>query len=382
MEHPNHPTHPTHPTHLHGRCEVCGLVPIARRLRGAAHVVARSEAMQGVLKRAARFAATEAPVAILGETGSGKEVVARIVHANSSRAAQPFVAVNVAALPAELLESELFGHGKGAFTGADVAHRGLFEAADKGVLFLDEIGEMTLPLQAKLLRALQDGELRRVGETRAFTVDVRVICATHRDLGERVRQGTFREDLFYRLKVLTLEVPSLRDRQADILPLAHRLLADEHTSAKTFSPGAKARLLAHAWPGNVRELQNVVKHGAALATGPEVDVDDLPGELLRTPRAAPPRAPSSDAAILRPLATLAEVEREHILRVVDACGGSPSEAARVLGIARNTLWRKLREAAATERPAEKNPSSRGGSSSSLSLSSSSSSPSTTGHHSP
>lgn len=311
-------------------------------------MVARSEAMQGVLKRAARFAATEAPVAILGETGSGKEVVARIVHANSSRAAQPFVAVNVAALPAELLESELFGHGKGAFTGAGAAHRGLFEAADGGILFLDEIGEMPLPLQAKLLRALQDGELRRVGETRAFTVDVRVICATHRDLAERVRLGTFREDLFYRLKVLTLEVPSLRERQADILPLAHRLLADERTSAKTFSSAAKARLLAHAWPGNVRELQNVVKHGAALATGPEVDVDDLPGELLRDPR--PPAPGPADTTTLRPLATLAtlaEVERAHILRVVDACGGSQSEAARVLGIARTTLWRKLREAAAT-----------------------------------
>lgn len=324
---------------------MCGLVPIAPRLKGAAHVVARSEAMQGVLKRAARFAANEAPVAILGETGSGKEVVARIVHANSSRAAQPFIAVNVAALPAELLESELFGHGKGAFTGAGAAHRGLFEAANKGTLFLDEIGEMPQPLQAKLLRAVQDGELRRVGETQAFTVDVRIICATHRDLTERVRQGTFREDLFYRLKVLTLEVPSLRDRQADILPLAHHLLADEQTSARAFTARAKARLLDHAWPGNVRELQNVVKHGAALATGLEVDVEDLPEDLVRGPRQGPATPPPlSDRATLR---TLAEVEREHIVRVLDACDGSQSEAARVLGIARNTLWRKLRDHAPT-----------------------------------
>lgn len=295
--------------------------------------------MQALLKRAARFATSDAPVAVLGETGSGKEVVARILHANSPRASQPFVAINVAALPAELLESELFGHRKGAFTGAGAAHRGLFEAADKGILFLDEVGEMPLPLQAKLLRALQDGEVRRVGENQSFAVDVRVLCATHRDLAERVRQGGFREDLFYRLKVLTLEVPPLRERQADILPLAYHLLADEKTGARDFTASSKARLLDYPWPGNVRELQNVVKHGAALATGADIREDDLPDELARVPGSAPP-APASDPSVLR---SLAEVEREHLLRVLDACGGSQSEAARVLGIARNTLWRKLRE---------------------------------------
>ena len=294
--------------------------------------------MQAVLKRAARFATSDAPVAVLGETGSGKEVVARILHANSSRAGQPFVAVNVAALPAELLESELFGHGKGAFTGADTARRGLFEAADKGVLFLDEIGEMPLPLQAKLLRALQDGELRRVGETQSFAVDVRVLCATHRDLAERVRQGDFREDLYYRLKVLTLEVPPLRERREDIMPLAHRLLADEKATAREFTADAEARLLGYSWPGNVRELQNVVKHGAALALGPEIEEEDLPDDLAPLSGNAT-RKPSSAPPALR---SLAEVEREHLLRVLDACGGSQSEAARVLGIARNTLWRKLR----------------------------------------
>ncbi len=321
------------------RCDVCGLVPLGPRLKGSAHVVAHSPAMQAVLKRAARFAASDAPVAVLGETGSGKEVVARILHANSARATQPFVAVNVAALPAELLESELFGHGKGAFTGAGSARRGLFEAADKGILFLDEIGEMPLPLQAKLLRALQDGEVRRVGENQSFAVDVRVVCATHRDLAERVRQGSFREDLFYRLKVLTLEVPPLRERQEDILPLAHHLLADEKTGARDFTASAQARLLGYSWPGNVRELQNVVKHGAALAIGPEIREEDLPEELARAPGNAV-RALAPDLSVLRPLA---EVEREHLLRVLDACGGSQSEAARVLGIARNTLWRKLRE---------------------------------------
>ncbi|MBX7196464.1 MAG: sigma-54 dependent transcriptional regulator [Sandaracinaceae bacterium] len=343
-------------------CSVCGLVPLLRRRKGAARVVARSAAMQAVLRRAGRFAASDAPIAILGETGTGKEVLARIVHASSPRAAKPFVAVNVAAIPAELLESELFGHGKGAFTGATTTRRGLFEAAHEGTLFLDEIGEMPLPMQAKLLRALQDGEVRRVGESTAFSVDLRVICATHRDLLARVREGSFREDLLYRLKVLTLEMPTLEERREDILPLAQHFLALERTStARGFSTEARERLLAHAWPGNVRELENVVKHGAALATGTEVTLDDLPSELT-APRAdaparhahappppdAPPHAPPQAPARARAshasarLETLAEVERAHIERVLEACGGSQSEAARVLGIARNTLWRKLR----------------------------------------
>jgi two-component system response regulator HydG len=314
-----------------GRCDVCGLVPLVPGLKGATQVVAQSAAMQALLKRAARFAVNDAPVAILGETGTGKEVVAGILHANSTRARRPFVAVNVAALPAELLESELFGHGKGAFTGAATARAGLFEAANGGTLFLDEIGEMPLPLQAKILRALQDGEVRRVGENRAFAVDVRILCATHRDLAGRVQDGQFRQDLYYRLKVLTLEVPPLRQRRDDILPLARRFLDQERTSARAFSPAARKRLLAYPWPGNVRELQNVVKHGAALATGEEVRDEDLPEELTQA-------RPASRG----PLTTLAEVEREHILRVLDACGGSQADAARVLAIGRNTLWRKLR----------------------------------------
>ncbi len=320
-------------------CRVCGLVPLAPRVKGATHVIARSPAMQTLLVRAARFAANSAPVAVLGETGTGKEVIARVLHANSPRAKAPFVAVNVAALPGELLESELFGHGKGAFTGATTARRGLFEAADGGTLFLDEIGEMPLPLQAKLLRALQDGELRRVGESRTFSVDVRIVCATHRDLAQRVREGSFREDLFYRLKVLTLEMPPLRVRHDDILPLACHFLAEEATSARCFTAAAKQRLLRYAWPGNVRELQNAVKHGAALATRAEVDDDDLPDDLKRAPA-------RDEAALAAPvpagLKTLAQVEREHVLHVLDACAGSQAEASRVLGVARNTLWRKLR----------------------------------------
>ncbi|OGQ10157.1 MAG: sigma-54-dependent Fis family transcriptional regulator [Deltaproteobacteria bacterium RBG_16_71_12] len=324
-------------------CAVCGLVPLARRAGGSSRVVANSAAMQAVLKRAARFARSDAPVAVLGETGTGKEVVARALHGSSARARHPFVAVNVAALPAELLESELFGHGKGAFTGAASARRGLFEAADKGTIFLDEIAEMALPFQAKLLRALQDGELRRVGESESFAVDVRVVCATHRDLAARVRDGTFREDLYYRLKVLSLEVPPLRARSDDVLPLAHELLAEERTRARRFTAEAERRLLAYPWPGNVRELKNVVKHGAALAEGDQVREEDLPEELLRAPPKSPGEA-SVDASVLRPLA---DVEREHVLRVLDACSGSPSEAARVLGVARTTLWRMLRAPDAT-----------------------------------
>ncbi|MBP6832691.1 MAG: sigma-54-dependent Fis family transcriptional regulator [Deltaproteobacteria bacterium] len=317
-------------------CTVCGLVPLITRLRGTTKVVARSATMQTLLKRAARFAVSDAPVVVLGETGTGKEVVARVLHANSARAKQPFVPVNVAALPADLLESELFGHGRGAFTGASAAKPGLFETASGGTLFLDEIGEMPMGFQAKLLRALQDGEVRRVGENTSFMVDVRVVCATHRDLAELVRAGRFREDLYYRLRVLTLEVPPLRERSDDVLPLALHFLAEERSERRGYTAAAQARLLGYAWPGNVRELQNVVKHGAALATGPEVDDDDLP-ETLSQPKMPFASTPGTEA-----LKTLAEVEREHILRVLDSCGGSQSEAARVLGIARNTLWRKLR----------------------------------------
>ncbi|MCU0659559.1 MAG: sigma 54-interacting transcriptional regulator, partial [Polyangiaceae bacterium] len=220
---------------------------------------------------------------------------------------------------------------------------------------------MPLPLQAKLLRALQDGELRRVGESQSFAVDVRIVCATHRDLACLVQQGTFREDLFYRLKVLTIRVPSLRERPEDVLPLARHFLVQEPTEAAGFSPEARALLQRYPWPGNVRELQNAVKHGAALATGPEVQQDDLPEELLVEDVHAPKREvrPSREREVRLPpecedgrprgpddrgrLRSLAEVEQEHILRVLDACGGSQTEAARVLGVGRNTLWRKLRQ---------------------------------------
>jgi len=314
------------------RCELCGLKPVVGSARRATRLVAESPAMREVLLRAGRFAQAEAPVVITGESGTGKEVVARALHASSLRADKPFVAVNVAALPAELLESELFGHARGAFTGAHAAHQGLFEAAGGGVLFLDEIGDMPLELQAKMLRALQDGEIRRLGDTRPFAVDVRIICATHRDLADLVTRGAFREDLFYRISVLTLKVPSLRERREDILALSRQLL-ESASSPHTLAQDAAAALLAHAWPGNVRELDNVLRHGAALATGAVITRANLPDNLGPRPQGPEPSVP---------MCTLAESERAHVLGVLGACKGSVVEAARVLGIGRNTLWRKLK----------------------------------------
>jgi two-component system response regulator HydG len=290
-----------------------------------------SAAMRELTQRARAVAKTDAPVIIVGESGSGKEVLARAIHANGTRRKGPFLAVNVAALPSELLESELFGHVRGAFTGATQSTRGLFEAANGGTLFLDEIAEMPPPLQAKLLRVLQDGEVRRVGDTRAFSVDARILCATHQDLRKAVAEGRFREDLYYRLNVFCLEVPPLRKRGEDIVPLAETLVRKEGHPTGNFTDEAKRLLRAHSWPGNVRELANAVKHGAALSNGRDVGVEHLPQTLLQP-------SPARREPVLR---TLAEVEREHIVRVLQACGGRHGESAKVLGIGRTTLWRKL-----------------------------------------
>jgi DNA-binding NtrC family response regulator len=316
-------------------CAVCRLAQDAPGLRRCSRLVARSPAMREVLRRAAPIAASAAPVMILGESGSGKEVLARALHANSPRKDRPFLAVNVAALPAELLESELFGHARGAFTGAATAKRGLFEAADSGTLLLDEIAEMPPALQAKLLRALQDGEIRRVGDTRPFSVDVRIFCATNQDLRACVAQRRFREDLYYRLKVFTLSLPPLRDRAEDVLPLATMFLQEHGHRSGRFTARAQRVLEACPWPGNIRELANCVHHGAVLSGGADVDVVHLPEEVVK-PR--PFASPAGGAA----LRSLAEVEREHVLRVLEACGGHQGDAARVLGIGRTTLWRKLR----------------------------------------
>ena len=287
--------------------------------------------MRSLLVRALPLAQAEASVVISGESGAGKEVLARALHANGPRRHRPFVAFNVAALPAELLESELFGHARGAFTGAGAGRRGLFAAAEGGTMFLDGIAELPLPLQAKLVRVLRDREVRRVGETRAVAVDVRVICATHEDLRERVAAHAFREDLYYRLKVFALTVPPLRDRLEDVLPLA-RILLSQTGHVGGFTREAERALVALRWPGNVRELANAVEHGAALSRGGRVGVEHLPEDAVE--RRAPHALPK--------LKTLAEVEREHVLRVLESCGGHQGDAARVLGVGRTTLWRKLR----------------------------------------
>lgn len=318
-------------------CGVCHLSMEADVLGRCSRMIVASDEMRQLLMRTAPIARTAAPVVILGESGTGKEVLARALHANGDRRSEPFVPVNVAALPSELLETELFGHVKGAFTGAVAAREGLMAAADKGTLFLDEIGEMPPPLQAKLLRALQDGEIRPVGGTKSRRVDVRIICATHRDLRALVAAGEFREDLYYRLKVFVLRVPPLRERVADIVPMARMFLERDGASIRLTKP-AVALLERHSWPGNVRELQNAMTHAAALSAGRDIDVEHLPDDL------GLPHVASASVDFR----SLAQVEHAHILRVLEACGGNQQEAARILEIGRNTLWRKLRAWASDE----------------------------------
>ncbi len=317
-----------------GLCRSCRLLPLTPVGRKCNRLVARSAVMQALLTKASAIANTDASVVLLGESGSGKEVVARALHANSARNLKPFVAINCAAIPAELLESELFGHARGAFTGAHMARRGLFESADGGTLFLDEIAEMPLPLQAKLLRTLQDGEIRRVGESKPIHVDVRILCATHQDLQRCVRERAFREDLYFRLKVFTLLVPPLRERSEDIEPLTD-MFREQQGHGGRFTAKAMAAIKKYTWPGNVRELLNAVKHGVVLSKGNNIDVGDLPDDLLQPPRLTP-RDRNDD------MTTLVEAERRHVLRVLEACGGQQQDAARVLGIGRTTLWRKLK----------------------------------------
>jgi transcriptional regulator with PAS, ATPase and Fis domain len=300
-------------------------------------LVARSRAMKNILALAERVARTDTPVLLTGESGSGKERVARTIHARSRRARGPFIPVNCGALPEHLLESELFGHVRGAFTGADRDHRGLFEAASGGTLLLDEVGEIPLGLQVKLLRVLQDHEVRRVGSTESRRIDVRVIAATNRDLDAMVRERAFRKDLYYRLKVVSIEVPPLRERRDDILPLAHAFMRRSctayHCGPCSLSAEALDRLLAYDWPGNVRELEHAMERAVVLAEGkPKIAETDLPPEIAR---------PTSGAADDGELLPLAEIERRHILRVLERMAGNRKETARVLGIGTNTLWRKL-----------------------------------------
>ena len=296
----------------------------------------RSPAMQVVLDLADRVARVDTTVLITGESGSGKERLARRVHEASPRAAGPFVAVNCGAIPETLLESELFGHRRGAFTGADRDRPGLFREAQRGTLLLDEVGDLPEAVQVKLLRVLQEREVRPLGADAAVPVDVRVLAATHRSLEAMVRAGGFREDLFYRLRVVELRVPPLRERREDLLEMARGLLraAADRLGRRVdgFTPEAAERLLAHTWPGNVRELANAMEHALVLGDGPRLDVDALPPEL----RAAPPGPPG------RPGQSLADLERAAILAALERHQGNREAAAAELGIGVATLYRRLK----------------------------------------
>ena len=306
---------------------------------GLPSLIASSAEMAQVLDLVGRVAPTDATVLIRGESGTGKEIIAKALHHASQRAAGRFVAINCGALPEPLLESEIFGHVKGAFTGAGSNKKGLFEEAHGGTLFLDEIGEMTPGLQVKLLRALQSGEVRPVGSTQVITVDARVVAATNRDLDPMIRQGSFREDLFYRLNVIPIVLPPLRDRREDIPLLAEHFLArfaQRQGRVLRLSAGATERLLRYAWPGNVRELENAMERLAILARDESIEPGDLPphigaGLALGT------------APALAAEQTLAEAERAHIIQILERYGGNHSRAAEALGIGRTTLWRKLKD---------------------------------------
>ncbi|MEJ2509293.1 MAG: sigma-54 dependent transcriptional regulator [Gammaproteobacteria bacterium] len=302
-------------------------------------VVAQSEPMQRILQVIERIREQDIPVLITGETGVGKEVVARTIHATSVRARGPFVAINCCTLPEDLLDSELFGHIKGAFTGATANKPGLFREADGGTLFLDEIGDISPRLQVKLLRVLQEAEVRPVGGGVPIKVDVRVVAATNRDLDAMAESGEFRSDLLFRLNVLPLYLPPLRERRDDIAPLIDRFLAQLRSRTGRgdldLTPTARRKLIMYDWPGNVRQLENVLERSFALYPGPVLDAP----EIAINAATPPPAAPAGETTE----ATLEEIEAQHIRRVLAACDNNQAAAARVLGISRSTLRRKLEQ---------------------------------------
>ena len=303
------------------------------------NIIGQSPAMRQVLDMVATIAPSEATVLISGESGTGKEVIARCIHEGSNRRDGPYVAVNCAALTETLLESELFGHEKGAFTGAEKARDGRFLAADKGTIFLDEIGEIPPAMQVKLLRVIQERELQRVGGDRTLRVDVRILAATNRDLAREVEEGRFRQDLYYRLNVVALQLPPLRERREDIPLLAmhflRRFAERNGKTVKGFTPAAMDRLLKHPWPGNVRELENAVERAVVLLVGDYVSERELPPTLAAQGEQAAP--PHLDFANM----TLEEIERMAVQDTLAQVGGNKSEAARRLGINRKTLQAKL-----------------------------------------
>ena len=320
------------------------------RLEGTSEIYGDSPAMHEVRDRIARVAPTHATVLITGETGTGKEVVARAIHRNSSRSSKPFVAVNCAAFTETLLESELFGHEKGAFTGADRQRQGLFEAAHEGTLFLDEAGEMSLAAQAKLLRVLTDGQVLRVGSTRPRRVDVRVLVATHRNLEQRVKEAQFREDLFYRLAVVPIHLPPLRDRRDDIAGLSdvfcHQVATELKMPRRRLSGEALEKLQQYRFPGNLRELKNLIERAYILSSNQEIGADDLP--LGQKEAVAGSNGSAHLAGLSIPFAdnfdltgVLEKAEKELIVRTLTQTRGAQAEAARRMGLSRSALAYKL-----------------------------------------
>jgi DNA-binding NtrC family response regulator len=330
------------------RSEVVRLREEVSRRDRLDNLIGRSPAMQEVFNLIRRVAGSQASVLITGDSGTGKELVARAIHAHGPRKARPFVAMNCSAIPETLLESELFGYARGAHSTARLDRQGLLVEADGGTLFLDEIAEMPLPLQPKLLRVLQDGEVRPLGTNKVERVDVRVIAATNRDLAAHLREGHLREDLYYRLNVVQIHLPPLRARSEDVLPLAEHFLARSAARAgkslRGFSESAKKIMLAYPFPGNVRELENMVERAVALAEGELIGPDDLP-PVMRERRSQDRLA----TAVAQGL-TLDQLEREYIERVLESEGGNKTRAALRLGLDRKTLYRKLEEYAAAPTP--------------------------------
>ena len=324
---------------LSGARRLAALEHRVKQVEGDSELVGDAAAMRQVCAVIEKVAPTDSTVLIRGETGCGKELVARSVHRSSMRADKPMVSINCGALPENLIESELFGHVKGAFTGADSGREGLFEVADGGTIFLDEIGELPLTVQAKLLRVLETGDIRRLGSNQSKRVDVRVICATHRDLEKMVEDESFREDLMFRINTFEVHVPALRERTEDIIPLAKHLLARHRTdlnSGQVFSDAAIAELMAHKWPGNVRELANVVEHAAILCDALPIDAEHLPRHFSR-------RKLREEIREAGPM-TMKEIELIAIQRAIERNDGDKKVAADELGVSVKTLYNKLNAA--------------------------------------
>jgi DNA-binding NtrC family response regulator len=306
------------------------------------HILGKSKPMQAVFDLIKRVADSPTNILITGESGTGKELVAKAIHYNSDRKEAPFVPVNCAAIPEQLLESELFGHMRGSFTDARMDKRGLFEEAQKGTLFLDEISELPIMLQAKLLRAIQEKEIRRVGATKPISADVRIIAATNLNLAEEAKAKRFRDDLYYRLNVIELKLPPLRDRREDIVLLVEGFLKRcgevRGKEVKGVSEAALAMLMDYTWPGNVRELENVIERAVTLSRGEKVTPDDLPPAV----QGARGDRRVLDEAVEKTL-PLHEIEKEYIKKILDKTGGNKYQAAQALGIDRKTLYRKLAE---------------------------------------